>query len=99
MPRRNFQVDAEGVVWHAFESGSEDDDEEGVDEGIEDMLRRMRVGDMLRRMREDAHARFVMMSCNLVVVPPEALRMWGRRRLKRWFDLWRAARLRRWQHP
>jgi len=34
-------VDEEGVVWHVFESGSEPEDAE-EDEGVEDMLRRMR---------------------------------------------------------
>ena len=41
MPRRNFMVDEEGCVWHVFESGSEPEDAE-EDEGVEDMLRRMR---------------------------------------------------------
>ena len=90
MPRRNFQVDAEGMVWHVFESGSEGDDEEGVDEGIEDMLRRMRAAD-----GQLSPGRFALMGCHLVVVSPEDLRRWGRkqcmRALKRVFDAWTCA--------
>ena len=103
MPRRNFEIDDEGRANWVFESGSEEDELVGEDEGVEDMLKRMRVGD-------EEEARFVLMSCHLVVVRPEDLRRWGRNRLRRWFDLWtsrlllhppmreRAARLRRWQH-
>ena len=90
MPRRNsYVVDDEGVESWVFESGSEDNDEEGVDEGIDDMLRRMRVGDGLCVRCREAEARLAMMSCHLVVISPDRLRRWGRKQLKRWFDRWK----------
>jgi len=86
MPRRNsYVVDDEGVESWVFESGSEDNDEEGVDEGIDDMLRRMRVGDGLCVRCREAEARLA----NLVVISPDRLRRWGRKQLKRWFDRWK----------
>ena len=104
MPRRNFLVDGEGRLQHVFESGSEDD-VEGGDEGVEDMLRRMRHGD-----DPEVHVRFIMMSCNMLVIRPQDLRVFRRSRLRRWWDLWisrlllnlpmreRAQVLRQWQH-
>ena len=83
MPRRNFMVDAEGVVWHVFESGSEPEDAE-EDEGVEDMLRRMRG--VVDDEEEDLW--------DLVLAAVE-LQRWNTaearlQRLREWFDRWEA---------